>query len=183
MTMTTKRVGLAVCAGLVALGVATGVRASAQNTNQAPGSFSGQRMGPPRGPMGRGGPMGPGPEAALGMLRRFGSQLNLTDAQKDQLKSIADSHREEWKGLADRARAAHDAVRGAIMADQLDEALIRSKAAEAAAVDADLAVAAARTKAEAWQVLTADQRAQLKQLQSQLSAERRPFSPRGRGRH
>ena len=182
MTTTTKRIGLALGAALVAIGVATGVRASAQNTNPDQGTFRGQRMGPPHGPMGPGGPMGLGPEAAIRMLRMLGPRLNLTEAQRDQLKSIVESHRDEWQALGERARAAHQAVRSAVMADQIDESVIRAKVTEAATVDADVAVAAARARAEAYQVLTPDQQAQLKSLQSELNAGRRPPFGRGRGR-
>jgi Spy/CpxP family protein refolding chaperone len=102
----------------------------------------------------------------MGMLRMLGPRLGLTDAQQTQLKAIADSHRDEWKALGDRVMAAHKALRDAILADQLDEALIRSKAAEVGAVEADVAVASARVKAEAWPILTADQQAKVKEFQA-----------------
>ena len=168
MAITTKRAALIVASGLLALGVAAGVRASAQNTNQDPGTFNHRRMGGPGpgGPMGRGGPMSP--ESAFGMLRMMADRIGLTDAQKEQLKTIAASHRDEWKALADRARTAHQALHDAVMADNVDEALIRSRSAEAATVEADIAVAAARARAEAWQVLTPEQRTELQQIQSQM---------------
>src|SRR5919204_567441 len=89
MTITTKRIALIVGSGLLALGVAAGVRASAQNTNQDPAPFNHPRMGHPGpgGPMGFGGPMGP--EGALRMLQMMADRIGLTDAQKEQLKSIA----------------------------------------------------------------------------------------------
>jgi Spy/CpxP family protein refolding chaperone len=175
MTIVTKRVALAATAGLVVIGITAGVRASTQNTNQDPRPFSGQRDGGPRGPMGRGGPMGLGPDNPLGMLRMLGPRLGLSETQQTQLKSIAESHRDEWKALADRAMTARRTLHDAVMADQMDEALIRSKAAEAGAVEADVAVASARAKAEAWLVLTPDQQAQVKQFQ----AEARNRGPRG----
>jgi Spy/CpxP family protein refolding chaperone len=176
MTTITKRVGLTLVAGVIALGAlgalgrTAGAIASAQNTNQDPGAFKGPHAG-----RGRGGMLGPmGPGGALGMLRMLGSQLGLTDAQKDQLKAIADAHRAEWQALGDRARAAHDALSAAITGDKLDDALIRSKSAEVAAVEADMAVAAAHARAEAWQVLTPEQREKAKQLQAQAREHRGP---------
>ena len=80
--------------------------------------------------------------------RCSGRSSDLTDAQKDQVKAIADSHNDEWKALADRGRAAHVALDEAITADTVDEALIRQKSAEVAAVDADMAVARAHAHAE-----------------------------------
>ena len=51
----------------------------------------------------------------------------------------------------------------AVMADPIDEALIRQKSAELAAVDADFAVARARARAEVFQILTAEQREKVKE--------------------
>src|SRR6266568_7314766 len=120
MTTVSKRIILAAGAGLIALGITAGVMASAQNTNQDPGSFSQQQRGRPPGPgwpMGRGGLFGPG-----GTLRMLGPRLNLTDTQREQLKSIAGEHKDEWKALGDRARSAHEALSDAVMADAVDEA-------------------------------------------------------------
>jgi len=104
----------------------------------------------------------------MGMLPMFGQRLGLTDAQKDQIKSIAESHKEEWKTIADRARTAHEALADAVTADAIDEGLIRQRSAEVGAVEADMAVARARTFAEFVQILTADQKAQLKTMQAEM---------------
>jgi Spy/CpxP family protein refolding chaperone len=93
------------------------------------------------------------------------SQLGLTDSQKDQIKAIAATHKDEWKALADRGRTAHLALEAAINTDTVDDALIRQKSAEASAVDADAAVARAHAHAEVLQILTADQKAQLKTME------------------
>jgi protein CpxP len=156
MNATMKRLTLGIGTGVLAITAVAGLFAHAQDQDRAggPGRAAGAgRFGGP----GRGGPGGP-----MGMLPMLGRAIDLTDAQQDQLKTIADSHREEWKALADRARAAHAAVQAAITADTVDEALIRQKSAEAAAVDADMAVARARAHAEVFQILTAEQKAQLK---------------------
>jgi len=171
MTTVSRRIALAAGAGLIALGIGAGVMASAQNTSQDPGSFNQQqrgRPGGPGGPMGRGGMFGPGLDGPLGLLRMLGPRLNLTDAQRDQLKSIAAAHKTEWQALADRARTAHEALNDAIMADKLDDATIRANAAELAAVEADIAVASAHARAEAWQILTPEQQAQAKQFQTEM---------------
>jgi periplasmic protein CpxP/Spy len=94
------------------------------------------------------------------MLPILARDLNLTDAQKDQIRTVAESHRDEWKALTDRARATHEALQQAVTADAVDEALIRQRSAEVAAVEADLAVARARAHAEVFRILTPEQRAQ-----------------------
>jgi protein CpxP len=122
-----------------------------------------------------------GPGGPIGMLPMLARELNITDAQKAQIKTIADSHRDEWKALGDRARTAHDALQQAVTADSVDEGLIRQRSAEVAAVEADMAVARARTHAEVFQLLTPEQKTQAKALQStreERMKERRP----GRGR-
>jgi len=168
--MTTKRLVLGLATSLLVFAVGAGVYAHAQNTNQGPPPFSGR-------PGGRGGPGGP-----MGMMPMLARQLNLTDAQKAQVKSIFDSHRDEWKALGDRARTAHTALQQAVTADVVDEGLIRQRSAEVAAVDADMAVARARVHGEVFQILTADQKAQAKTLQSQMQEKMKEHAGRrGRG--
>ena len=169
MTATIKRLALILGAGLIAAGISAGAYLHAQdrNTNQgAPPFRRGMGPGAPGGPGRFGGPGGP-----MAMLPRLGPRLGLTDAQRDQIKAIADAHTAEWKALADRGRAAHMALDAAVTADPLDESLIRQKSAEASAVDADAAVARAHAHAEVFQILTADQKTQLKEMKG-----------RGRGR-
>jgi len=172
MTKTYKRLTLGLGAGLVALSALAGayVHAQDQNTNQnarpfRPGHFAGQD-GP-----GGGGRFG-GPGGPMGMLPRLGRALDLTDAQKDQLKTIAQSHKDDWKALADRAHAAHMALNQAVTAETVDEGLIRQKSTEAAQVDADMAVARARAHAEVLQILTADQKAKLSEMKQGRKAGR-----------
>jgi Spy/CpxP family protein refolding chaperone len=61
----------------------------------------------------------------------------------------------------------------AVTADGVDETLIRAKSADVAAVDADMAVARARAHAEFVQILTADQKTKLKELQTQIKTRMR----------
>ena len=168
--MSTKRLVLGI-ASLLVFGVGAGLYAHPQNTNQGPPPFSG------RGPGRMGGPGGP-----MGMMPMLAGQLNLTDAQKAQVKTIADSHRDEWKALGDRARTAHQALQQAVTADVVDEGLIRQRSADVAAVDADMAVARARVHAEVFNILTADQKAQAKTLQSRMQENMKDHAGRrGRG--
>jgi Spy/CpxP family protein refolding chaperone len=112
--------------------------------------------------------------ALLEPFRMAASQIGLSDTQKDQIKGIAQSHADEWKGLADRERQARRGLQTAIAAAQFDEVAIRQRSAELSAIEADIAVARARVRAEAMQFLTADQQTKLKEIESQI--------PQGRGR-
>jgi protein CpxP len=101
--------------------------------------------------------------------RRVARQLGLSDGQKQQIRGIVQSHRDEWKALAERARAARQAVNQSVTADNVDEAAIRNSSAQLAAVQADVAVARAHARAEIWNVLTPDQQSKA----ATLKADRR----------
>jgi Spy/CpxP family protein refolding chaperone len=160
MTAKVKRVTLGLGAGLIALTAVAGafVHAQDQDANPQHRQFRGRGPGGPDGPGGFGGPGGP-----MGMLPRLGREIALTDAQRDQIKAIAESHKDDWKALANRARTARMAVNDEVTADSINETLIRQKSSEVAAVDADMAVARARARAEVFQILTAEQRAKVKE--------------------
>jgi len=169
MTTLFKRTALGVIAVLLSAGVYAA--SQDQNTNQPAPPFNAGRGGPGR----FGGPGGP-----MGMLPMFGRELDLSDTQRDQIKAIAETHREEWKALNDRSRAAHDALQAAVTTAPVNESVIRDKSAQLAAIEADLAVARAHVHAEVLQLLTDDQKTKLKELES-----RRPTPPPSgrRGQH
>ncbi len=151
------RIGLRIGAAAMTVGLVAGVYVSAQNTDGPLGPSIERRGGP-------GGPGGP-----MGMLGpRLAARLNLTDAQKEQLKNIRESHREELKALGDRARAARRGVQAAVTAETLDEGLIRAQAAELSTIESDLAVAHARIHADVFRILTPEQQSQAREAQSQM---------------
>ena len=167
---TLTRIGLGISAVAVTVGLAAGVYVSAQNTDGA-GGPSTERRGGPGGFRGPGGPMG-----ALGPVI---AHLDLTDAQKDQLKGIMDSHRDELTGLGDRAMKARQTLQTAVVADAVDEGLIRTRAADLATIESDLAVAHARIHADVFRILTPEQQAQAREAQAQMQQR---MSQRGGGR-
>jgi Spy/CpxP family protein refolding chaperone len=114
--------------------------------------------------------MGPGGVGRLGPMSLVGhivERLGLSDTQKESVKTIMQSQAGEFKALAERLGAARRGLEEAVMADPISEAAIRGKSAELAAVDADMAVASARGLAEIFQVLTAEQRDQVRKLAAQ----------------
>ncbi len=181
--------GILVLAGVAVLTAAVGFVTTVQlsaRAEQAAGqepAAQGERRGP--GPMGRGmmgpgghgfrggpgGPFGPGGLALRG--------LDLTDAQREQVKAIMESHRDEQKAIGDRTQAARKALHEAIAADAFDETAVRAKAAEIGAVEADAAVLQARIKSEIFAILTPEQVKKAKELRSQM--ENRMKDGRGRG--
>jgi protein CpxP len=125
-----------------------------------------RRQGPGFGGPGmrRGGPMGFGPGFR---------QLDLTDDQKTQLRTIAESHRDEFRAAGEKARAAHDGMQALVEADTINESAIRAKSAEIAAAEAEVMILNAKVRQESMQVLTAEQQQKLKEL--------RAAQPRRRG--
>jgi periplasmic protein CpxP/Spy len=154
---------------LIACGIAAGVYAATQNqnTSEPQGSFSGRRGGPPMGMMMGGGPVGP-----MGMIAPLIGRLGLSDTQKDQLKGILQAHRDEFKTFGDQAAAAHKALEQAILLDPVSDAAVQQASAGLAAVESQVAVAAAHVRAEVFDILTDAQKAQVKQLIAEREARR-----------
>lgn len=120
----------------------------------------------------------------MGMGMGFGPgfrELDLTDDQKAQVKTIVDSHQAEFQAVGEKMRAARNGMQALIEADMLDEAAVRAKSIEVAAAEADAAILNAKVRAQTLQVLTAEQQAKLKELQA--SREAQPRKQRGPGRH
>ena len=126
------------------------------------------RMGPG---MRRGGPMGFGPEFR---------QLDLTDDQRAQLRSIAESHRDELRAAGEKARAARDGMQALLDADSINESAIRAKSAEIAAAEAEVMILNAKVRQESMPVLTPEQQQKLKELRAARQGQMKQRRP---GRH
>ena len=181
-----KHLAFGLGVGIITLGLA-GADALAQNTRGGPMAGRGGPGGP-RGAwgQGRGGPGAMlGPMGFPGALPMLAERLNLTDAQRDQVRSIVESHRDEMRTLADRTFAARTALRTVVVAEVVDEAAIRARSADLAAVEADAAVAHGRIHNEAWQILTPEQQDEARKLQTEMAErlaqhrERRSHQPPG----
>jgi len=161
MTRRLKRFATAVGATVLTVGLAGAAYVSAQNSSSgAPVGRQGGGFGPGRG---RGGPGGPG-----GILGPAFERLDLSDAQKARVKEILDSHQNDLRTLGTRSMTAHQALDTATTSDSFDEAAVRTRSAELAAIDADMAVMRARVYNEVYQLLTPDQQKQLKQLRAEM---------------
>jgi Spy/CpxP family protein refolding chaperone len=108
-------------------------------------------QGPRGGFGGRRGPGGPGfPLAAV----------NLTDAQKEQVRAIRERYREQTRTAAQALDAAAAKQRQAIETIPVNETLITSATQDMTQAQVDLAIQQARLNAEVWAVLTPEQQAQ-----------------------
>ncbi len=114
----------------------------------------------------------------MAMLR----QLDLTDDQRAQVRQVMDSHRDELRAVGERVRAAHRAQNDAVNAAQFDEQVVRTRAAELAAVQADAAVLQAKVHSEVFAVLTPEQQAKAAELKAQREVRAQQFRERARER-
>ena len=173
----TKTIKLSLAAGFVAVVLAAGSAIVMAQDGHMPRRGPGPGMGgPPAGGMrGPGGPMGP---MGMGIGPGF-RELDLTDDQKAQVKSIAESHQADFKAVGEKMRAAREGMRALSDADTLDESAVRAKSIEVAAAEADAAILNAKVRTQTLQVLTSEQLAKLKELQA--SREAQPRKQRGPG--
>ena len=162
MTKSMTRIGSALGAAALTIGLGSAALSVAGQQQQAPSGRHDGFGGPGRG---RGGPGGPFDSAQgrplVGLPLR---ELNLTDAQREQVRQIVESRQQETRAIGERAMAAREALRTATTSPSFDEGLVRAKAAEVAAIDADMAVARARIFADVFQILTPEQQAKVKEL-------------------
>jgi protein CpxP len=166
----TKKIKISLAAALVAVATSGVAIALAQDAGQ-PQRREGQG---PRGGPGFGGPMrGPG-GPGFGMEFRG---LDLSDDQRAQLRKIRESHEAEFKAVREKLRAARQGMRELIEADAINESAIRARSTEVAAAEADAAILNARVRAEAMQILTAEQQQKLKELRAQR--QNQPMKRRG----
>jgi periplasmic protein CpxP/Spy len=134
---------------------------------------------------GRGaGALGPGGPGGRGFAAGFAlGQLDLSDAQKQQVRDIMQRHRQQSQPVMDRLQQAMQAQRAAINAVPVNEAAVRQAAAALAAVEADMAVDQARMHADIFSILTVEQQEKANQLEAQGQAraqERRQRAPRAK---
>lgn len=148
-TMTTMKL----MAGALALTVGLSAAATAQPGRGGPGG--GHRFR---------GPGGPGGGAIGGLLAVHPDlplrALNLTDAQREQVRAILESHRAEAQSLRQRAGAAHQALQAATSAATVDEGAITQQSQAFSGLIAEAAVLRARVRSEVLAVLTPEQQAE-----------------------
>ena len=100
-------------------------------------------------PAGRRGRPGRGPRGGAGRSAGFGLRgIDLTEAQRDQIRTITQSHQDATRAAHTKLREAHRALAEATQADTIDEAAIRARSADVATAMADEAILRGRIRAE-----------------------------------
>ncbi|MEK6410808.1 MAG: Spy/CpxP family protein refolding chaperone [Acidobacteriota bacterium] len=149
-------------AGVMAIAVAIPVaiaqskEAGAQRERHAEGRGQERRQG-----MRGGGRMG----------GAFFRNLDLTDAQKAQMKQIRQSHSQNLRPLMEQIRAKRQEIRQASQGGTFNEALVAQKLSEIAPLEAKLMGEQSRLHEETLSVLTAEQKAKLEQTRDQRKSK------------
>ena len=99
-------------------------------------------------------------------------RLGLSETQREQVRSVVDSRRDEVRTLVERSTTARRTLEAAVMSQKFDESTIRAQSAELAVIEADMAVTRARIFGEVVQILTPEQRKELDTLRSQMEQRR-----------
>ena len=145
---------------LIAAGIVAAVAGGTLALAQAPAPGGPGVHGP-----GRGGRGGPGADFGL-------RGVDLTDAQRDQVRTIRESHQSEFDAARTKLRDAHRAFAEATRAATIDEAAIRARSADVAAAMADEAILRAKVHAEVFAILTPEQQQKANEVRSSMKQRR-----------
>jgi Spy/CpxP family protein refolding chaperone len=115
------------------------------------------------------------------------NELNLTDAQREQVRDIRARYGEQAQQFVKRLSAATEKQRQAIETLPVNETLITSATQDMTQAQVDVAIQEARLNADIWSVLTAEQQAQLTKLradrQARLEQRRQELQQRRQNRN
>jgi Spy/CpxP family protein refolding chaperone len=154
MSLRKKLMGTGLTLGLI---FATSAVAFAQQPTNAPQDNGQQQEGMRRG---RGGHRGMGKRGPGGMLRLM-HQLNLTDAQRQQIRAIQDRFESSTKSQREEMRRLHESTQGEPSA----EAQARMQA-----LRAEIGQTMRAQHQEVLNILTQEQRAQLERMKEERKA-------------
>ena len=104
-----------------------------------------------------------------GHLHFLSAKLNLTDDQKTQMKAIMQKERTTLQPLHQQERQIEQQLRQYVEGN-FDQAKVSALAAQKAQIQAQLTVEQARVHNQLYQLLTSDQKDQLKQMQAKRDA-------------
>jgi Spy/CpxP family protein refolding chaperone len=132
-----------------------------------------------RPPMQEGGMPHPPPSDAFGpqMMEHMARALNLTDAQKTEVKAAMDAARPTVEPLMKKQEEQHRQLEAATANGQFDEAQVRALATQQAQTMVDLTVEHERLKAKIYNLLTPEQRIKAQQMMHEHGGHPHPGGP------
>jgi len=112
-----------------------------------------------------------------GGFRHMLKQLDLTSAQQEQVKAIWTKEKPTLQPLMQQLRQNHSAMSALEASGPFDEAKTRALATQNSQTMIELQVEHARIKSEIMQILTADQKAKLAQMEANREARMSKHAP------
>lgn len=109
----------------------------------------------------------PGGGGGMNLHPRMLEQLNLTDAQKEQINAIQTASRDVSKDNFDKVRGYDEQLKTLVEGGSFDEAQARTILNAKAQLMVEHDLVRLRTDAAIYKILTAEQKAQLEQLKQQ----------------
>ena len=116
------------------------------------------------------GPGGPGRQGPRGRLSVPGGEfrgLDLSEAQREQIRTLTQQYRESGQAIRDELRQAQEAQREALAVVPVNDGLIRSTTQALIFAQTETAIAQARLRADVLALLTPDQ---LQTMEDRLAA-------------
>ena len=101
-------------------------------------------------------------------FERMAKKLNLTDAQKEQVKQITEASHAKVKPLKESMRANRQQLKSLTENEPFDETQVQTIANQQGTIAAQIIVEKERAKREIFQILTVEQRALAKQFKEQI---------------
>jgi protein CpxP len=108
-----------------------------------------------------------GPPGPHGLFGRGLHRLDLTEEQQTKIDALFADARPALDSLREQLHTMRSTFRTAQAPGSFDEAAIRAQVAKRAAVQADLAVKAAKVRADVFAVLTPEQQKQLAEMKEE----------------
>ena len=99
------------------------------------------------------------------------NELNLTDAQREQVREIRDRYKEQIQTLSRRLGELTAKQRLAIETVPVNETLITSATQDMTQAEVEVAIQEARINADIWSVLTPEQQAKATKLRAERKAQ------------
>ena len=124
-----------------------------------------------------GGPGGIGASIVPGLR-----QIDLSDAQRDEIRSLVQSSREATRETAEQLRRVRRALNDAVTTDVVNEGAIRAVTTQLGLVEGDMAVLRAKLHAQVWQLLTPEQQTSAAQFAASAAERRQEGRDRRRER-
>lgn len=103
-----------------------------------------------------------------GGFGRLAKQLNLSDAQKTQMKQIKEASKSKVQPLRENMKSIRQQLKAATADGNFNEAQVQTLATQQANIMAQLTVEKERTKSQIYAVLTPEQQTQAKALKEQM---------------